>query len=149
MIFDSNFLLRFPLRVTGLIWLAGALLTYGSIASMVHAIQVHQDAGASMSNAPSRIERIAKPLALPEATAIVKRLEVLHPAVKFSVNGGNITISVQAPSAYDDWRVAIADLLQSGDATTSVETESICGAGCSGGYCVAEFSLKKVEFSGK
>lgn len=139
---------RVQLQVAAATCLVAMGLAYGAITTTLHAVHVRAEIAAQGGKSLPKVERTSTPLPEPEVNNIIKRLSVLHPEVKIVANGtGIVQIAVPGAAQYSEWRAAIADLLQSGGRETVIETVSICGAACSGSYCVAEFSLKNTHYA--
>lgn len=135
------------LKVVGSVWLAGALLSYGAIHAMTSAVRAKTEIVAQGGKPLPKIERASTPLEKAATTALIQQLTILHPAVSIQeMSNGHINILIKSPTDYNEWRAAVADLMQAGGTDTMVETISICGANCSGSYCAAEFAVKKIRY---
>jgi hypothetical protein len=137
---------HFKWKLVAATWAVSTILTFGAASSLVNAAHVravHVQSGKT----PPKIDQTIVAIPAPELADIVKQMSVLHPDVKIDVRpNGNLRVAIRAEVHYGEWRAAMADLMQAGAPDTVFETVSICGAGCDGAYCAAEFSVKKIRY---
>lgn len=135
------------LVINGFLFVSATVLTIGGLAALPGAVKSAANvAGQSASTLPSlKIESTAPPVDV--MAAIAARLGKSYPGVSAKINGDIFKISIADPSAYSRWQAAIGDLLLTGGKNTIFETVSICGANCSGEYCVAEFRPREVRYA--
>lgn len=135
---------HFRLKLMAATWALGLVLTVGAVSSFLNAVHLHAGASMHARKAVPRIELISSVLPSAELANIAQQISELHPGVKLTVtSGGNLRVAIESEMHYSAWRAAIADLMQSGTPETVFETISICGPGCDGSFCAAEFSVKK------
>ena len=146
--FTFRFLDRQMMTSTVIVWLAAAFLTIGAMGALLGAVRGGVEMVAAQAAPIPTVVRAETPVAEPELKKILDRLRVLHPALVFTVQNGEIKIVAGRGEQYSDWNAAIADLLQSGDRSIFYETVSLCGAKCeSNEFYVASFKAKRLNFS--
>lgn len=143
---SMRFLDRQMMTVTVIIWAAAAFLTVGAMSALLNAVRsgVYQIEGSAM--ALPTVSRNEIPVAEPEVKKTIERMLVLHPGLRITFSKGDIKVAADKPEQFADWGATIADLLQSGDRTMYYETETLCAARCDGGFFVAVFKPKRVNF---
>lgn len=143
---SMRFLDRQMMTVTVIVWAAAAFLTLGAMSALLNAVRsgVYQIEGSAMS-LPT-VSRNEVPVSEAELKKTIERLLVLHPGLKITINKGDLKISADRPDQFADWGATIADVLQSGDRSMYYETDTLCAARCDGGFFVAVFKPKRVNF---
>lgn len=141
-----RFLDKQMMTVTLIVWAAAAFLTLGAMSALLSAVRsgVYQIEGSAMS-LPT-VSRNEIPVAEAELKKTIERLLVLHPSLKITTNKGELKVSADRAEQLADWGATIANLLQTGDRTMYYETETLCAARCDGGFFVAVFKPKRLNF---
>lgn len=146
--FSLRFLDKQMMSLAVLAWVAALFLTVGAMSALLTAVRGGIELNAAEAAVMPVVNKQETPVQDPELKKLTEKIQILHPALKLTVQGGQIKLTASRGEQYSDWTAAIADLMQSGDRSLIFETESLCGAKCEGGdFYAAVFKAKRLTFS--
>jgi len=138
---------KFRLWIAGFLCLSALILTFGALSSVAKTMKTVRTGGGDYSAIMPKVTRTVTDLTPDETAGIIRQMKILHPSVDVVQSGaGRLSVSIQDAALFSEWKAAIADLsFSGGNNDVKFELVTLCGAGCDGRYCLAEYMPRHVK----